>query len=687
MIKQSCLTQWFAALAVWTLLAGWSSAQIAKPFPAKAGYVCPAGGQRDSTFEVMVAGRLISRTVDAVFSGDGVSAKVIDTFPWPRNLEQRDRYEIRNRVVQVASRHVSDSPQGKRMKDLIDRLPKANKPPDPPEEIAAVPFIWPRHATLRKICEPDAVITFDETLELIYLIYGPGMWRRAPDPLLEIVILEITIAPDAEPGDRELRLLTNFGLTNPLYFQVGVHPEAMEKEPNSPDNHGIADFMLGFEPPVYETPVVLNGQITHADIDRFRFRAKKGEPLVLAVQARQLMPYLADAVPGWFEAVLTVYDENERELRYADCNGFRADPVMVFTPPEDGIYIAEVRDSLFRGREDFVYRLSIAKTPLVRSVFPAGVREGEKTTLKIEGVNLPVQEIEVEGTPGPERLRSVSRIGDAWLPLPVRYAIDSLPEMVAMETNRNRETALAVTFPVTINGRIAEPGQYGFYRFEGKSGQQIELEVVARRIDSPLDSRITVFDAKGEKIAENDDGPAVDEKFMSQLPGTQTHNADSRLIVTLPHDGEYFVRIGDATRQGGPDYVYRLRISPPRPDFFVYTTPSGINLPARVTSPIWFKVRRGEGFTGPVEIRLLGDAQGFTFEKTVIPADKDEVQAPITAPDEVRKIAALRFEAVATWEGGEIRRPVHAVEDMEQAFLYHHLVPASHLWIYLNTRK
>jgi hypothetical protein len=45
-----------------------------------------------------------------------------------------------------------------------------------------------------------------------------------------------------------------------------------------------------------------------------------------------------------------------------------------------------------------------------------------------------------------------------------------------------------------------------------------------------------------------------------------THHADSLISCTLPADGAYFVRLGDAQHQGGPECAYRLRISPPRPD-------------------------------------------------------------------------------------------------------------------------
>ncbi|MDR2757234.1 MAG: PPC domain-containing protein [Planctomycetaceae bacterium] len=676
------------------------SAQVGKQSSAKAGYVYPAGGQCGTTFEIWVVGRNLIRTIDAAFSGNGISAKVIDTMYTFRNLDQRDRYNIRNRINEIAARHVSESPEGKFMKNLIEKLPKVAKPPDPTEEIEAVPFVWPRHVMLRKIAEPDVFVPFDEVCEIIYFTYGPGMWRRPPDILMDVVLLEVTIAPNAELGNRELRLVTMSGLSTPLYFQVGVHPEFKEREPNSMDTNGVAGFMRELPPPIYETPVVLNGQILHSDIDRFQFRAKKGETLVLHAQARQLMPYLADAVPGWFEAVITVYDANEKELAYADCYRFDADPLLVFTPPEDGVYTVEIRDSVFRGREDFVYRLTIAPSPVVESVFPLGLKQGTSATLKLEGKNLAVNKIQVNATPENATLENatsenvtseteqhfctITKIGNQWLPLPIQYEVDLLPETFESGNNNSAAAAQPVAMPIIINGKISKSGEYDFYRFAGNEGVSVTIEVTARRLNSPLDSRITLFDASGKLLAENDDGKTVDEKYMSPIFGTRTHNADSKITLTLPNTSPFILRIGDATRNGGNAYTYRLRISKPRPEFDVYITPSALTFFAGNNEPIRFYVDRKEGEDTPIELRIVGDAQGFQLDGGLIPADKNSVTAALTTPKEPQnKAIKLQFEAIAVSNGQTFRYPVYAVDDMEQAFLYHHRVPASHFWVLL----
>ena len=83
-------------------------------------------------------------------------------------------------------------------------------------------------------------------------------------------------------------------------------------------------------------------------------------------------------------------------------------------------------------------------------------------------------------------------------------------------------------------------------------------EVYARRLDSPLDSVLKLTDSAGRQLAFNDDHE--DKAF-----GLITHHADSWLRAALPSAGTYYLHLYDAQNQGGPEYAYRLRISPRAP--------------------------------------------------------------------------------------------------------------------------
>src|ERR1035441_3507617 len=141
--------------------------------------------------------------------------------------------------------------------------------------------------------------------------------RRPANPAIsEFMTLQLTLATNTAPGDHEIRVRTPGGLSNPMKFCVGLLPETTKPDwKGLPKERGSMDPAI--PPPTEATvklPATINGQILPGGADRYHFWARQGQQLVIAVEARQLIPYLADAVPGWFEAVLTIYDSKGKEL-------------------------------------------------------------------------------------------------------------------------------------------------------------------------------------------------------------------------------------------------------------------------------------------------------------------------------------------------------------------------------------
>ena len=62
----------------------------------------------------------------------------------------------------------------------------------------------------------------------------------------------------------------------------------------------------------------------------------------MAARARDLGPYVADGVPGWFQAVLRLSDSSGKELAYNDDFRGNPDPVLYFAVPEDGEYVLAI---------------------------------------------------------------------------------------------------------------------------------------------------------------------------------------------------------------------------------------------------------------------------------------------------------------------------------------------------------
>ncbi len=512
--------------------------------------------------------------------------------------------------------------------------------------------------------------------------------RRPSSPAIaETVTVEVTMLADASPGQRELRLRTPAGLSNPLAFCVGQLPEFSKipaRNTGEPRVNTEGRFVRQAGTANVEMtvtlPTIVNGQITPGGVDRYRFKASKGQKLVMAVSARELIPYIPDAVPGWFQATLALYDAKGNELAYAEHYSFHPDPVVYYEVPADGEYVAEIRDSIYRGREDFVYRISIGEMPFVTGIFPLGGRAGEQTTIEVRGWNLPADKLAVDARDrAPGILPVFVRKGELTSNL-VPFAMDSLPECMEQEPNDDPGHAQRVTLPVIVNGRIDRPGDWDVFSFEGRAGEEIVAEVYARRLDSPLDSVLRLTDSAGKQLAFNDD-------HEDKGAGLLTHYADSYLRAMLPASGTYFIHIGDIQHQGGPEYAYRLRIGPRRPDYELRVVPASVDVRTGGTATLTVHVLRKDGFAGEIALALKNAPVGFALSGAKVPAGQDQVRLTLTVPATASKEPlTLSVEGRAMIQGRDVVRRAVPAEDMMQAFAYRHLVPAAALEVAVSGR-
>lgn len=611
-------------------------------------YVFPAGAQSGTTAEVLIGGQNLRNTSQVVVSGADVSARVLKVYRAVRRFDKEQREEIQRRIA--ARRAV---------------LAGQPEPPAPPRPKDAPPLVMPEHVLLDRLVRADAA----ELEHLVQVFLRANRMQTNPQ-LGEMVTLEVTVAPAAAPGPRELRLLTATGLTNPLRFEVGAFAEICEREPNDP-KPGSAP-----SPQVAELPAIFNGQVLPGDVDRMRFHARRGQNLVVEVQARSLIPYLADAVPGWFQPVLAVLDSRGKELAYADDFRFRPDPVLLLRVPDDGDFTLEIRDSIFRGREDFVYRIKVSEQAFVTACFPLGAAAGSTASCRLVGWNLPRAEVVLDTRPGGGAMREFSVTGRGMVSNPMAYAVDALPDAAECEPNDDREKARDVPWPCVVNGRINKPGDIDVFRLAAPAGASVMIEVCGRHLGSPLDSVIRVTDAAGKVLAWNDDTMPKDGQLQLG-DGLLTHHADSRVCLKMPENGPFFVQIEDTQHQGGDAYGYRLRISPPQPDFALRMTPSSLNLAPGQSLPVTLHVDRRDGFEGAVTVGIASAPAGWSLSGNVIPAGHERlrmtVQAPQNAPSGVK---ALLLTGTAEIGGAKVSRDAEACDDTMQAFLWRHLVPA-----------
>ena len=192
------------------------------------GYVFPAGGRQGSTFLMKIGGQYLDDATALRVSGGGVEAKILSQ---TRPLTQKEIGALR-----------------RRMQELQKKKPKTDSERKEIEEI-------------RKKLAPPPVL---------------------PTPALaETVNVEITIASNAPPGPRELRLTATTGMSNPVVFDIGQLPEIRQQkvliDPEAPqrkarlatpgEKHDAAEVKVAL-------PAVLNSQIMPGEVDRYRFSAQ-----------------------------------------------------------------------------------------------------------------------------------------------------------------------------------------------------------------------------------------------------------------------------------------------------------------------------------------------------------------------------------------------------------------------------
>lgn len=632
------------ALPLAVTVAAFVSPLAAQPVP-HLGYLYPAGGRQGAIVQVRAGGQFLNGASRAYISGDGVEIKEVQ-FIKP--------------------------PTGPEIQFMREEMQKLNQK-------RAASFKRPAAGT------PKVVFTAADQRRVDELRDKLEENQRRPyiPAIVDKVLLQIAIAPDATVGPRKLRLETPNGVTNPIVFSVGDLPEFSRTPTRVGPLYNVINGGVPIirtlprqpDPPTEITlPIVVNGQMMPGVADRYRFRAAKGQHLVIAVEARKLMPYLSDAVPGWFQAAITLRDAAGKQLASADHFLFHPDPLLEYDIPGNGEYVAEIHDSIYRGREDFVYRMSIGELPVITSVFPLGAKTGTRASVTTYGWNLPAPRGKENFKGKSEGLHPVFRRKNNLVSNPVPFVLDSLPETMAKRGIVRQGKAQRVKLPVIVNGRVERPGEAAFFRFNGRAGEEIVAEVTARRLGSPVDSLLRLTDASGRELASNDD-------FEDKAAGLITHQADSLLSCKLPAKGTYYLQLADVQHNGGPEYGYRLRISHPRPDFELRVVPSSFNLRSGATVPFTVYALRRDGFGGEIALNLKDAPADFRLSGAAVPAGQDKVRVTLTAPRNRAGLPqSIQLAGQARIEGREVTRIAVPAEDMEQAFAYRHLV-AEDAWM------
>ncbi|MEZ6061940.1 MAG: PPC domain-containing protein [Planctomycetaceae bacterium] len=440
--------------------------------------------------------------------------------------------------------------------------------------------------------------------------------------------VRISVPDDAVPGYYDIRAVTSHGISSPRTFVISHQEEFTETEPNS----GLPDAQR------VPMNAVINGQISESgDADCFRFDAVAGQRVIIDCAARRIDSQL--------RAVLKVFSDQGRQLA-VNRGYFGVDPLIDFEVPADGPYIVQVQDLTSAGGGQHLYRLDISSTPRVLFTRPDIIQYGQSAKVELFGWNLSpgsktniapsgtlqTVTVHLRAPPKPsasgdssetvytatssspaiaQRPPASAAVSDefAWhLPhssAAITFGLTDVPVVVSRAGIHSPESAQNVQVPCIVAGQLAELHQQDWFAFDARRGEVFHIEVIADRLQSPVDPEISVCDETGDREL------ACFRDEVRNIGGTMcsTSHLDPCGRWVAPVDGRFLINVrnigGGAARD--PRRIYRLSVRREEPGFQLVAVPrrdgfGRVNLRRGGREILDIVALRQRGFSGAIRI-------------------------------------------------------------------------------------
>jgi hypothetical protein len=434
------------------------------------------------------------------------------------------------------------------------------------------------------------------------------------------ISVAVSIAPDAPVGLYPLQVRTADGLTSRELVIVDDLPETAENEPN--DELTAAQEV--------SLPVTIQGSCSGTDRDHFRFSGKKGETIVVEVEAKRLGSGLDPIVAILDATGHALADEPDAVL-------LGGDPRLFFTLPQDGTYVIELNDLRYSGGGDPFYRLKLNTFLCADAVFPLGWRRGESVEALFLGGNLPTP-LRTKITLPIDSEPAWTLIGLPASPVggtPFRMVMSDDPEQLEPDGKGPHPWSVGTI----MNGRISEPGEVDRYTLPVKPGQALVFSIDAALLGSRLDAVVRLAKPDGSALTATDN----------------TKGYDPRLPFTVP-DGvtELVVSVEDLLGRGGVMFAYRLKAQPLHPDFTLQVAAAAITIPKGSPTIVPVRVER-QNFKDSIQLSIPSGLTGISASGGQIAAGATEGSIVLTADPDVEP----RLVPLEIWgEGGPAAQPV-----------------------------
>jgi hypothetical protein len=388
------------------------------------------------------------------------------------------------------------------------------------------------------------------------------------------------------------------------------------------------------------TPSVVVGQINAETTDYYK----------ISVQANQRVSFdvLGHRLGSPLDPQLTLVDpRTQKEIAFSnDAPGLQTDSRLTHTFKEAGEYIVEVRDVMYRGGGDYVYRLRIGDFPCATAPIPMAVKRGAKATVtfagpQVEGVA--PMEVTAPADPAVDTLWITPKTGNGPSGWPVALVVSDLDEVVEQEPNNEAAKANRVPFPGAVTGRFEVKGDVDYYVVTLKKGVRTIIEAHSLEVYSPTEVYLTLKNAQGGDVA----------KSNPQTPG------NPRIDFNPPADGDYYLVAEHLLGWGGPPEMYRITFTPYEPGFDLALLSDRVDVAPGGWALLPVQAVGRRDFNGPIEVGVVGPP-GITGREVFLPGPNPPNNQPfgyvfVTAAADVAPGAyPIRLQAKANINGKEV---------------------------------
>ncbi len=427
----------------------------------------------------------------------------------------------------------------------------------------------------------------------------------------------VSIAPDAQVGVYDARVMSRLGASSSRAFSVNNLPEVVRTKANNTLETALP-LAVGS---------ICNATMTKRAVDFYSFQGVKGQAVAIDCAAV--------GIDSRLTPVLILADGKGADLKVNRTGG-----MIDFTPPSDGTYVIKVSDLTYQGGERHFYRLALQKGPAepqphtqmvsAMSWPPAGLavnaaaKEAEPNNKDAQKITLPC---DISGAFFPaadvDTYEFTAKKGETWW-VEVgseRLGLNTDPFVLVQQVKDGKLTDVAELYDIAPPMKVTSNG----YSYDGP----------------PYDAG----------------SPDVMGKFE------------------VKEDGTYRMQVRDlfGGTRSDPHNVYRLLVRQATPDFALAAWAVHMTLRngdrASLSKPMSLRqgdarafevaVQRRDGFDGEIEISMEGLPPGVSASGLKIGKGKTYGHLILTADEKApRGFSLAKITGKAVIDGKEVMRPV-----------------------------